>query len=128
MTSSEDLDLATVSLSVPADPEYLRLVRLTAADAGARADLSIEEIEDLRIAVDELAYTLIGEGRADATLTVHYASSPGVVEIDGTCEFGGEPMAMSDLSRRIVSAVVAEYAVGDESGTCRFRLLKRSAR
>ena len=63
--------------------EYLRLVRLAAADSGARADLSIEDIEDLRIAVDELTFALIGEKPGDATLTLRYTATPGAVEIEG---------------------------------------------
>ena len=54
----------TVTLTIPGHAVYLRLARLAAADTGARAGLSIGDLEDLRIAVDELAYALIG---ADTT-------------------------------------------------------------
>jgi hypothetical protein len=46
-------------LVVSPDAQYLRTVRLVTADAGRRAGLSVSEIDDLRIAVDELAQALM---------------------------------------------------------------------
>ena len=46
-------------LVVSPDAQYLRTVRLVTADAGRRAGLRISEIDDLRIAVDELAQALM---------------------------------------------------------------------
>ena len=130
MSGTNDVDLGAVSLTVPRLPAYLRLVRLAAADAGARADLPIEDVEDLKIAVDELTYLLIGEdadgGSAEETLTLRYAVSPGSVEIEGAGAAVGEPVVLSDLSRNIISAVVDEYDIGDEGGLRRFRLVKRN--
>jgi hypothetical protein len=48
-----------VRLTVPPFSEYLRTIRLVAADAGGRAGLDYEEIEDFRIAVDELCHLLM---------------------------------------------------------------------
>src|SRR6266550_3660719 len=50
-----------VRLVVPAAPEYLRLVRLTAAGLASRLGFTFDEVEDLRIAVDELCFHLLGE-------------------------------------------------------------------
>ena len=130
MNGVNDLDLGAVSLTVPRLPEYLRLVRLAAAESGARAELSIEDIEDLRIAVDELTYALIGkdenEHTADATITLRYSVAPGRVEIEGTGAASGEPMQVSELSRTIIGAVVDEYELAEVAGVRRFRLVKRS--
>lgn len=46
-------------LVVAPDAHHLRAVRLVAADAGRRAGLDVSEIDDLRLAVDELAQALI---------------------------------------------------------------------
>jgi len=125
MTSPKHVDHGSVALTVPGTAEYLRLVRLAAADCGARADLSIEEVEDLRIAVDELAYLLIGDDPAGEALTLRYVASPGVVEIEGSCAAHGETVVMSELSRAIITAVVDEHDIVDDGETRRFRLLKR---
>ena len=115
-----------VTLVVPGRPEYLRMARLAAADCGARAGLTIEDIEDLRIAVDELAYALIGDGIGAGTLTLRYVSSKGAVEVVGECPAGGEGVVLAELSRTIIGAVVDEHAVVDDRGTRRFNLVKRS--
>ena len=125
MTSTNRVDDGSVSLTVPAQPEFLRLVRLAAADTGARAELSIEEIDDLRIAVDELTYALIGDDPLDVMLTVRYAASPGLVEIEGTCVAPDEPVEVSQLSKSIIGAVVDEHEILDVDGTRGFRLVKR---
>jgi len=41
-----------VDVTVPADSRYVPTVRLAAAGLAARCDLTIDEIEDLRLAVD----------------------------------------------------------------------------
>lgn len=48
-----------VRLEVPPSAEHLRVVRLVAAEAGARAGLDVEATDDLRIAVDELCHVLV---------------------------------------------------------------------
>src|SRR5579862_4346160 len=125
MSSTDRADDGSVSLTVPARPEYLRLVRLAAADTGARAELSIEEIDDLRIAVDELSYALIGDDPLDEMLILRYLASPGVVEIEGTCAAPDVPFEVSQLSKSIIGAVVDEHEISHNEGTRHFRLVKR---
>ena len=56
--SVAQLSRDVVELELPADPAYLGVVRTACAGLGARLDLTLDEIEDLRIAVDE-ACTLV---------------------------------------------------------------------
>jgi serine/threonine-protein kinase RsbW len=125
MSTTKHVEEGSVSLTVPGRPEFLRLVRLAAADSGARADLSIDDVEDLRIAVDELTYALIGDNPVDELLTLRYVASPGVVEIEGTCAALGEAV-VSELSQAIIGAVVDEHELSDHDGIRQFRLVKRS--
>ncbi len=125
MTSQRQVDEGAVSLTVPARPEYLRLVRLAAADAGTRAELSIEDVEDLRIAVDELTYALFGDEPADHLLTIRYSASPGLVEIEGSIGATGRPVVFDEVSKSIIGAVVDEHEIVDDGVTRRFRLIKR---
>src|SRR4051812_8482095 len=48
-----------VQLVIPASSRFLRTARLVAADAAGRAGCDVEEIEDFRIAVDELCHLLM---------------------------------------------------------------------
>jgi serine/threonine-protein kinase RsbW len=49
----------TVHLRVPADPAYLAVIRTATAGLAAHLDLTLDEIEDLRIAVDEACGLLL---------------------------------------------------------------------
>ena len=51
-----------IELSVPADSRHMRLARLMASGVAATCGLPLEEVEDFRIAVDELCATLIEMG------------------------------------------------------------------
>jgi Histidine kinase-like ATPase domain len=58
-----------VSLRFPASLEYIRLARLVASGLAAQMNFTLDDIEDLRIAVDELCSALV-EAAADRTSTV----------------------------------------------------------
>ncbi|MBK6871610.1 MAG: hypothetical protein IPJ14_01870 [Kineosporiaceae bacterium] len=51
----------TVDLRVPADPAYLAVIRTATAGLAARLDLTLDEIEDMRIAVDEACVLLLSD-------------------------------------------------------------------
>jgi serine/threonine-protein kinase RsbW len=70
----------TVELTVPASAAYVSVVRTVTASLAARRDFTIEEIDDLRIAVDEASALLLPHagagplsasfGGADNTLVI----------------------------------------------------------
>jgi serine/threonine-protein kinase RsbW len=61
-----DPTLDVVELDVPAHPAYVAVVRTAAAGLAARADLTLDRIEDLRIAVDEACALLLHRRPAHA--------------------------------------------------------------
>ncbi len=124
--STRQVDEGVVTLMVPGRPEFLRLVRLAAADAGTRAELSIDDVEDLRIAVDELTYALLGDQPSNEILTLTYTAAPGVVEIEGSFPTTGSAVEVSELSQSIIAAVVDTHEVVDDGDARRFRFSKRS--
>ena len=50
-----------VDVVVPARPDMLRIVRLSAGVVAARAQLSYEELDDLCLAIEELGVLVMGE-------------------------------------------------------------------
>ena len=117
---------AQISLSFPGRPEYLRLARLTAADAGSRAGFDYEEIDDLRIAVSELCH-VIGGTDSDDRLTLEFTIEPGSLEVRGTSAIATSTHD-NEFSRAIVAAVVDDHEVDAHSdGSTRFWMVKRSA-
>lgn len=116
-----------VDLSVPTSPELVRLARVTASGLASRLGFTYEEVEDLRLAIDELCYALVGNGQVGGTLHLHYAILSEALEIEGSAELGpdggGRSPHLSELSERILGALVDEHSL-DVAGL-RFRLLKR---
>jgi serine/threonine-protein kinase RsbW len=67
-----------ISITVPARAEFLHVVRTVVGSIAARHDLTIDSIEDLRIAVDEAcAQLLVAHG---SHVTVEVASTDTGVE------------------------------------------------
>jgi serine/threonine-protein kinase RsbW len=52
-----------VSVDVPATPVFVQVLRNVVAGVAARLDMTIDQIEDLRLAVTETASLLLGEGQ-----------------------------------------------------------------
>jgi serine/threonine-protein kinase RsbW len=79
-----------IELSVPAQPNLLHLVRLTAGVVASRADLGLDEVEDLRLAVDELCLPFVGPSGHPGRLLVRYRWDAEVIEISCTLTAGDE--------------------------------------
>ncbi|MGH9064753.1 MAG: ATP-binding protein [Acidimicrobiales bacterium] len=105
-----------VRLILPAAPEYLRLARITASGLASRLGFSYDEVDDLRLALDELCFALVGaDGRA-GTLELRYMTPGEAIEIEGVLHDGGasEAPALSDLARLILQALVDDHAVRED--------------
>jgi serine/threonine-protein kinase RsbW len=113
-----------IQLAIPGSPEFLRLARLAAADVGSRIGMTFEDLEDLRIAVDELSYAITG-GRPESRLNLVFTLRDSAIEVEGSTPDEGESFAPTELARTIVAAVVDEYQLEAADGQRRFRLFKR---
>jgi serine/threonine-protein kinase RsbW len=71
-----DQDLVTVRM--PADGAYLSVLRTATAGLAARLDFTLDDIEDLRIAVDEACAMLLGQAVPGSSLECSFA-----LEADG---------------------------------------------
>lgn len=117
-----------VRLVVPATPEFVRLARVTASGLASRLGFTFDEVEDLRLAIDELCYVLIGSKGRPGTLYLRYAIVPGAVQVEGKGVFpdGSADGALAPLSEQILAALVDEYAVfRDDEEHPSFSLTKR---
>lgn len=118
-----------IKLIVPAERGSVRLARILAAGVAADAGLSIDDTEDLRIAVSELVALLV-EGLDDHDLVVAVEFRPGagevVVEGARPAVAGHLDAEVDDLALEILRVVVDDHSFdADESGR-RFRLVKRT--
>jgi hypothetical protein len=108
-----------ITLTIPALPEYLRLVRLMMADAGSRVGLDYEEIDDLKIAASE-ACGLVLDSQEPLTLAV--TLEEGSLVIHGTATTKPRD---DEFVHTLIVAVVDEYETSVDSDRSEFRLVKR---
>ena len=116
-----------VQLVMPADPEFLRLARVTAMGLASRLQFTIDEIDDLRIAIDELLFGLIGTKGRPGRVTMRYSMVEGGLEVNGTGTFedGLDTPGLTELSELILDAVADEHELRPNGASPSFRLLKR---
>lgn len=71
-----DLDLFEdeVTVRLPAHSIYIGVLRSAVAAVAARADFTVDDIEDLRIAVDEACALLLGPAVPGAVLSCHVSA------------------------------------------------------
>ena len=104
------------------------MTRILAAGVASRVGFTLDEVDDLRIAIDELCFSLVGPGGREGTVTVRYQLLPDGLVIEGEGHFSDgryyEPL-VSPLSMQILGAVADEcdLEAGLEGPT--FRLVKR---
>jgi hypothetical protein len=115
-----------VELSLAADAQMLFLARMTGAAVAARAEFDYEEVEDLRLAIDELCVGLMRSGRGRINLVFQWDEG-GALEVmatlmtDGGASGNGHdpgPVLSGpsfDLSERILDALVDDHG-GDIVG------------
>jgi serine/threonine-protein kinase RsbW len=112
-----------VSLAFPPDERYLRLARVSAAAYASLLGLTVEELDDVRIAVDESCAALIGLGDgSDIELTLHRDDERFFVE--GNTPLGQGSWEDQDhrLTHQILSVVTAKYSTGCDGDRAWFRL------
>jgi anti-sigma regulatory factor (Ser/Thr protein kinase) len=121
-----------VLLTAPAERSSVRLARLVAAGVGAEAGLSIDDTEDLRIAVSELVALLVdGADDPRQSIVVTYRAQPGEVTVDGERESAttrdeGAGAAVDDLALEILRVVVDDHRFEADTAGRRFHLVKRT--
>ena len=113
---------------MPAAPEFLRISRIMAAGVASRVGFTLDEVEDLRIAIDEICFSMVGARGRTGTITVHYVLNDDELAVEGAGRFtdglGNEP-SMSALSKQILAAVVDECQLSAGTEGPQFRLVKR---
>jgi serine/threonine-protein kinase RsbW len=100
----------TIDLAVPAEPEYVGLIRSTAAHIAAHADLTIDAIDDLRLAVDEAFAVLIAHKPQSGVVTIQFKIHSEKLDIELTGPAGSPPPDKSSFAWTVLSALVNEVS------------------
>jgi serine/threonine-protein kinase RsbW len=70
-----------VEVRVPAVGSYVATLRITTASLAVRCDLTIDDIEDLRLAVDEACALLLPHASEGSTLDARFQLAAGRLEV-----------------------------------------------
>lgn len=74
-----------IVLTVPADTSYVALARAAAAAACAKADFTVDRLDDIRLAVDEACALVIAEApdTAQVRITMSVSGNQVSIEVQG---------------------------------------------
>jgi len=113
----------SLSLTTPSATRYLHVIRLTIAGAAAEAGLTTEEIEDVKIAVDELCSLVMAVSTEADQLELRFAADERGLTVEATGPPEGE-LEIDDLGRAILDATVDKLELDDAALGVGFRLTK----
>ena len=116
-----------VEIRLPADSAYLSILRTATAGLAARLDFTLDEIEDLRIAVDEACAMLLPHAVDTAQLTCRFHLDPATLEVTVTIPTTrGQLPERDTFSWTVLSALAGEVDTGlDDERQVWIRLRKR---
>ena len=106
-----------VTVSFPAQTQYVSLARTMAAAMAMRADLPIDQLEDLRLAVDEAAAQLVLDAVPGSELRCVFTESLGSlrIEVRGMTTSGMVP-ATNTFGWTVLTALVDDVSASADSG------------
>ena len=116
-----------VDVRVPADGAYVATLRLTAASLAARCDLTIDDIEDLRLAVDEACALLLPHAREGSAMQSRFDLSRGALAVTTSVE---APTAVAGPDRTgwawsVLSALASSVDVSNDGRHLSITVTKR---
>ena len=123
----ESTSAETISIKIPASPEYIQVVRLVAAGLASRLSFTLEDIEDLKIAVDELSAYITGAHGRSGTLAVSFTLKDDEIRISGTGEYTQRydlRTELTEFSLMILETVSDSAELSASDGKPTFSLVK----
>ena len=115
-----------VELRLPADPAFVSLVRAVTTALGARCDLTLDQIDDLHLAVDEACALLLPHAEVDSTLTARFGLDVGRIEFRASVPSAEGAMPdRSGLSWAVLSALSDELRTSADGNGLSVTVVKR---
>lgn len=116
-----------VVLELPATNALLRVARVTVASVAADLPFTLQDVEDLRIAVDELAAVAIeGCSEGDVLRLEITATGEGVTVVGRVAGVGPVP-ELHPVAIDLLGLVAPGHELGTEGADRTFRFAKRAA-
>lgn len=129
MEERQNMTQAEINLTIPADSRFVATARVTAASVAAELDYSVDEIEELRVGVNELVAILVewAEDHGTSSIDLVFRLRDDEIEVEGSV---GEPAearhesgsdSLDSLTRMILEGVVDDFEIDGGRGSLRKR-------
>lgn len=116
-----------IELGLPGESRYMRLARLVASGVATSCGLPLEEVEDFRVAVDEICATLIEAG-AGGPIQLTFVTNGATLEVTGRTtdvdHFGPDEDRLA-LSRQILDVIAESHDFHRVDGHVEFTVVTR---
>lgn len=129
LTGQSMTDDDVVHLTVPADGGYLGVLRTATAGLAARLQFALDEIEDLRIAVDEACAMLLAIATRNAELECRFTVTEDALTVEVTVPTvqGAALPAESSFAWKVLTALTTAASARAVAGRATISLLTRRA-
>jgi serine/threonine-protein kinase RsbW len=119
---------ADVELRLPADGAYVSVLRTATAGLAARLDFTIDDIEDLRIAVGEASAMVLPEAAEGSDLVCKFHLIPGELTLSLSVPVESEREPDYDsFAWQVLSTLASNAEVDQADGRFAVRLSMRSS-
>jgi serine/threonine-protein kinase RsbW len=112
-----------VELRIPADSAFLAVLRTATAGLAARLDFTLDDIEDLRIAVDEACAIVLPQARTGSDLTCSFELGSGElsVAVSAECDDPQQP-SRDGFAWTVLAALTTSVAAEVEGNRLTIKL------
>ena len=113
-----------LQLTLPPDPQLLRVLRLVASGVASLGHLDLSSVEEVRVAVDELGSTLIAASTG-GPIELSFELTPTALRVEGTTALAnGTQLEVDPLTDRMLSVVATSHEWSTIDGVARGRFEK----
>jgi serine/threonine-protein kinase RsbW len=106
-----------VELRLPVDSAYVSVLRATTVSLAARLDFTIDDIEDLRIAVGEASAMVLPSATVGSDLVCRFYMRPGEVSITVAVESQDPELPEEDgFAWQVLSALTTQTSTSYDEG------------
>jgi len=122
------IDNDVVDIQVPANGAYVATLRLAATSLAARCELTVDDIDDLGLAVDEACALLLPHAEPQSTLRAHFLLVPGALTVTTSVHSPDASAATPDrggFAWSLLSALASQVEVTGEGEDLTITVTKR---
>jgi serine/threonine-protein kinase RsbW len=114
---------SAVEVRVPADRSQLFILRSLVATIALREDFDLDQVDDVRLAVDEMCSVLVTRAGAGEVLVCQFEAAPGSVSVLASVGTdNGSPIAQDTFGWRVLATLADELTTWHTPGHLHMRM------